>query len=272
MLNTCFDATQACTKTFRNNELKAHREQILFEREKCLLPAAQEVLAHRKDIVKHEEYRDSLQLEISRMTATLHTLNETIWHMRRGVGQQATEKKEFVRKCPVNDCRGFLSTRWKCDVCENFICVDCNEIKKDDTHVCDPDAVETMKLLKKVRCIRLSQRSGLTARPFLAGHQTMRQMWDDDLQDFRMFADVVRRGLTTVSGLRPSPTVRIAGALIVTPPLTGTRGGSHLGRFTTRTFTTFSANTDVWDEHPVTCHVGVSLTWGLSSNSVGTLR
>jgi hypothetical protein len=76
-----------------------------------------------------------------------------------------------VRKCPVNECRGcdvcvlthkprwrsphhrrFLSTRWKCDVCENFICVDCNEIKKDDTHVCDADAVETMKLLKKVRC------------------------------------------------------------------------------------------------------------------------
>ena len=86
--------------------MKEHREQILFEREKCLLPAAQEELAHRKDIVKHEEYRDSLMLEIRRITSTLQTINDTIWHMKaRGVGQ-AAEKKEFVRKCPVNECRG----------------------------------------------------------------------------------------------------------------------------------------------------------------------
>jgi hypothetical protein len=60
----------------------------------------------------------------------------------------SVERKQFIRKCPVTDCRGFLSTRWKCDVCENYICIDCNEIKKGDDHVCDPNAVETMKLLK----------------------------------------------------------------------------------------------------------------------------
>ena len=70
--------------------------------------------------------------------------------------QTPVEKKEFVRKCPVNECRGFLSTRWKCDVCENYICSECNEIKApgapetpEAPHVCDPGAVETIKLLKK---------------------------------------------------------------------------------------------------------------------------
>ncbi len=61
--------------------------------------------------------------------------------------------------------RRFLSTRWKCDVCENFICVDCNEIKKDDTHVCDPNAAETMKLLKKVRCFSALTKGGSNNPP-----------------------------------------------------------------------------------------------------------
>jgi len=43
---------QACTKTFRNNELKKHRENILFEREKCLLPEAQQELVRRREIVR----------------------------------------------------------------------------------------------------------------------------------------------------------------------------------------------------------------------------
>ena len=34
---------QSCTKVFRENDLKKHRENVLFEREKCLLPEAQEV-------------------------------------------------------------------------------------------------------------------------------------------------------------------------------------------------------------------------------------
>ena len=58
------------------------------------------------------------------------------------------ERREFVRKCPVDDCKGFLSTAWKCGICENRICPDCNEIKLEN-HACDANAVATVKLLKK---------------------------------------------------------------------------------------------------------------------------
>ena len=37
----------------------------------------------------------------------------------------------------------------KCGICESVTCKDCNEIIKGENHVCDPQAVETMKLLKK---------------------------------------------------------------------------------------------------------------------------
>jgi hypothetical protein len=68
--------------------------------------------------------------------------------MRGGEVEEPQEKKTFVRKCPIENCKGFLSTRWKCDICENHVCAECNE-KKEEGHECDPDAVKTVKLLKK---------------------------------------------------------------------------------------------------------------------------
>ena len=31
-----------------------------------------------------------------------------------------TERKAFIKRCPADDCRGFLSSQWKCGLCENI--------------------------------------------------------------------------------------------------------------------------------------------------------
>ena len=60
------------------------------------------------------------------------------------------ERRTFVRACPVADCRGFLSSRWKCGVCSTNVCSACHEVKPQETeHVCDPNNVETAKLIAK---------------------------------------------------------------------------------------------------------------------------
>ena len=63
-----------------------------------------------------------------------------------------TERKTFVKPCPSNTCKGFLSTAWKCGLCEMWTCPDCHEIKglsnKDD-HTCDPNKKATAELLAK---------------------------------------------------------------------------------------------------------------------------
>lgn len=135
----------ACTKTFRNHQLKSHRENLLFEREKCLLPDAQVILAHRKECEKKiTEYSD----RIKALSDEMYALHIEIDNVRRQSSREPTEKRKFVRKCPVTDCRGFLSTQWKCEVCDNKICHECNEIK-EDTHECKPENIETMKLINK---------------------------------------------------------------------------------------------------------------------------
>lgn len=128
------------TKTFVNKTLKNHRENILFEREKCLLPAAQDEVTRIKDCKKIED-------EIVKLRNALHMRMDALYLRKNKL---TVEKSEFVRKCPVENCRGFLSTRWKCEVCDNYICPDCNEIKNPgEEHTCDPSSVETVKLLKK---------------------------------------------------------------------------------------------------------------------------
>ena len=39
----------------------------------------------------------------------------------RGVNKQ---RNEFVRACPDENCRGFLSTQWKCGVCAPKVLID----------------------------------------------------------------------------------------------------------------------------------------------------
>lgn len=63
-------------------------------------------------------------------------------------------KREFIRKCPNNDCLGFLSTSLKCMLCNCWSCKDCREIKgfdtlERDTHICNTEILENIKLLKK---------------------------------------------------------------------------------------------------------------------------
>ena len=62
------------------------------------------------------------------------------------------EKRAFVRACPHDACKGFLSTAWKCGLCENWTCPTCHEVKgpeKDAAHTCDPNNVATAELLAR---------------------------------------------------------------------------------------------------------------------------
>jgi len=58
----------------------------------------------------------------------------------------------FIKPCPAPDCRGFLSTAWKCGLCSGWSCPDCHEFKgpeKDVPHTCDPGHVATARLLAR---------------------------------------------------------------------------------------------------------------------------
>lgn len=142
------------TNTFLTNNYKEHLESILFDKEKALMPATQPLVEEkkRKDNIKKEmhnidELIHELQKQKRDLEASLYNTNVT-----GIVGKKDEKTRTFVRQCPADGCRGFLSTQWKCGLCEKWTCPDCHELKgenRDCEHTCDPNSVETAKLLSK---------------------------------------------------------------------------------------------------------------------------
>jgi len=159
-----------CTKKFRNSDLRIHREDILFEREKIRMPETQpeveRILAMRhlntvlvdqrsRLIALHNKYTlRGISLEDRKSMKELQELNREMaqtfeqLNILRNHKAVYGEKTLLVRKCPTEECKGFMNEEWFCGLCKNNFCEHCNE-KIEEGHACDPDAVKTMKLLKK---------------------------------------------------------------------------------------------------------------------------
>jgi len=157
------------TKVWRDSIYREYRETLLFDRERALLPATQPRIeaineagrVERELIAPMKDRRKNIHVEIARLHAEEQALNTQVWdlqhqaeRLRQGVGVDEAAKKRatFVRRCPADGCRGFLSSAWKCGVCDLYSCSECHEVKgvaRDSEHTCDPGNVETAKLLAK---------------------------------------------------------------------------------------------------------------------------
>ena len=140
--------TKMFTGKFISTKLKEHRESVLFDIERSLLPATQ-------PIVEEEIRVERLDGQISNLYTEIAELNNRITDLRmeryRGAPQRGGgERSIFVRACPSEECRGFLSSQWKCGLCEQWACPECHEVKglvRDCDHVCDPDRLATARLI-----------------------------------------------------------------------------------------------------------------------------
>jgi uncharacterized protein YutE (UPF0331/DUF86 family) len=155
------------TMTYRMNEYKKHRENILLDREIALMPATQGRAEQIKSANKMEKEliapfdaelrdlyteRDAIVRKINKINTLRNEAHYQIRLLRTGQGEKAKAEVSFIRKCPDSDCRGFLSTAWKCGLCSKWACPECHELKgenRDAEHTCNPDNVATAKLLAK---------------------------------------------------------------------------------------------------------------------------
>jgi hypothetical protein len=143
------------------------RETVLLDSQKAQLPATQYMVQNFKtaqDLARQAADVPALILELK---TRIRQLEGTRWnHGHRinriresnyqsdGVGNDGDRGgyRSFVRACPVGGCRGFLSTALKCGVCATYACADCFGVvgaERDAEHACNPDDVETAKLIRK---------------------------------------------------------------------------------------------------------------------------
>jgi len=136
--------------SFYNKKYLNRRADLLHEREKSLLPGTQESVKYEKKKIKNKKKIADLKDEISMYRELIGSAQTKIRKLRDEVVYKCKKKSGFTRACPVDECRGFLSTGLKCGICSTFGCANCHLAKagrNDPDHKCDPDLVATVKLL-----------------------------------------------------------------------------------------------------------------------------
>jgi hypothetical protein len=166
-----------CTSTFLNKTYYKYRQDILMNRERSYLPemmvhADRELRARKVEreysLIAREERevyrayeikmaelatkRNRLMRKATRIRGGHEDDDEEVAAGGAGAEPKRAEARKFVRRCTADSCKGFLSSVWKCGVCENWVCPECFEVKgkeKDVVHTCKPEMLETAKLIKK---------------------------------------------------------------------------------------------------------------------------
>ncbi len=139
-------------KSFVNIGYKQHRENVLVDRERSKMVATQpyveQILLNgviRKDIEKMEKEKRAIEVKIQELHSNIKTYNP----------RTTVDKKQFIRKCMGEDCKGFLSSQWKCGMCNHWSCPECHVViglergqeMSGIVHECNADILATAKLL-----------------------------------------------------------------------------------------------------------------------------
>ena len=62
---------------------------------------------------------------------------------------QKKKRETFLCQCPVETCRGFVSSRGKCGMCMSKVCTKCHiQLSDDIEHECQPEDLATASLIK----------------------------------------------------------------------------------------------------------------------------
>jgi hypothetical protein len=132
-------------RAFVDKHYKGHLQDILLDKERSLLPATQPYVEREIEMEKIDEEMEKVNKEIAKLKSMCFQLSEKKRDLTNG---QVTERKKFIRACSREECRGFLTSQWKCGICEYYTCKECHEVKEAE-HECNEDNVKTAKLLEK---------------------------------------------------------------------------------------------------------------------------
>lgn len=134
--------------TWVKGEYKKHRQQLLLDEAISKLPEAQPEVIRLNNISKQKEYIKEQEEQIAHLVKHLNKQKNTLWKLQN---KKDTPTQKFIMGCPNNECKGFLSTSYKCELCNLHTCPQCLCIigdSKDHPHQCSPDAIASANLIK----------------------------------------------------------------------------------------------------------------------------
>lgn len=141
-------------RSFMDKEYKEHRKGALQVEAEANLGEYQELVQREIKLEELKEKEFALFLEENRIKKAIRDIQLQMHRLRYGtqtnIGAQ-TQRGEFFMACPKNECRGRLSTAYKCGLCAHYFCPDCHAekgLERESNHECEKEAMDTVKELK----------------------------------------------------------------------------------------------------------------------------
>lgn len=143
--------------SFINTDYKKHRKVLLTDRQISMLPETMPAVARAQKKDEYDEKQNQIAIKIKELRAQIRDLNNEEYQNRiqyYNETQKTPEEtsRKFILPCPDENCRGFLSTAYKCELCNCYACSKCLVItgkeRHDPDHVCDEELVKTTQLIR----------------------------------------------------------------------------------------------------------------------------
>lgn len=145
-------------KTFVTKTYKDHRKKIALDNQLSLLPNTMNLVEDYKQISALKQQNKDITAEMKQLKIQIEALKYTKYKNELTIHQISNgtvkkDKKKFIMACPNNDCKGFLNTQYKCELCEEYTCSKCMEVigkdKNDTDHQCIQANIDSANLIKK---------------------------------------------------------------------------------------------------------------------------
>lgn len=147
--------TKHLSSTFRGREFKKHTENMLFEKERAFFQATQQEIEadKRQNTLQKQlwELEKQRQAEVRQINARYEVQQMEIRNEMNLAPSKV--RAQFVQRCIYDNCQGFMSSQWKCGLCERYACSKCNKPKSSNRessdHVCNPDDVASVEAIRR---------------------------------------------------------------------------------------------------------------------------
>jgi len=144
-------------RAFIDGDYKKHRKVLLVDREISRTPDLMNLVERTKLIEEKSDEMKILDLQFKEAKKLYDESCRKLYEKRNEItrikrGDTNVERKKFIMPCPGDNCKGYLSTQYKCEVCKLYTCPDCYEIvgyTKEDPHTCLEANLQSAALIKK---------------------------------------------------------------------------------------------------------------------------
>ena len=141
----------ALNASFMDKDYRGHRKTILTDMAIAKIPEYYEGALRYAKISESDKRMAEIMVQISELRSQMSTLYREHETIRVEMGNTSQVSRKFVMPCQTEECRGMLSSQYKCDLCSKYTCPKCfmSITGEKDEHVCKQDDVDTVEELRK---------------------------------------------------------------------------------------------------------------------------